>query len=214
MFHPHRGQDQKTIITDHTVQVGSASVFCPSNIVVSALQRPGCRTEGQGPKIAMIRTLDNVPDLGPTQRSTSKIVVLIKERKPNLGFLGISAADRINSDFAQFAQRTTEFSNIRLNEIDPRALKAIESLPPWQIHKTPLIQLGQRLSATHVLQSAIGRSPIQPFTNPSRQIESRERRFCSDSLLNPIQNGLGKMMTANIHVPRITSSTPCVKCVL
>jgi hypothetical protein len=94
-------------------------------------------------------------------------VVLIKERKPDLGFLGISAADWINSDFAQFGQRTTEFSNIRFNGIDPRALKAIMPLPPWQIQKTTVIQLGQRLSTAHVLQSAIGRSPIQPFTNPS-----------------------------------------------
>ena len=77
----------------------------------------------------MIRTLHHISDLGATQRSASKIVVSIKKRKPNLGFLGISAADRINTDFAQFAQRTTEFSNIRLNGIDPRALKAIESSP-------------------------------------------------------------------------------------
>jgi hypothetical protein len=32
--------------------------------------------------------------------------------------------------------------------------------------------------------------------------------------LNPSQNGLGKMLTANIHELLITSSTPCVKCVL
>jgi hypothetical protein len=77
-----------------------------------------------------------------------------------------------------------------------------------------LIQLGQRLSATHVLKPAIRRPPIQPFTNPSRQIEPRHGRFHSDSLLNPIQNGLGKMSTTNIHVLLITSSAPCVKCVL
>src|SRR3990172_8019454 len=95
----------------------------------------------------------------------------------------------------------------------PRALEAIRSFPQWQIQKAPVIQLGQRLSATHVLQSAIGRPPIQPSTNPSRQIESRDGRLSSDSLLNPIQNALGKMLTTNIHVPRITSPTPCVKCV-
>jgi hypothetical protein len=77
-----------------------------------------------------------------------------------------------------------------------------------------LIQFGQRLSATHVLQSAIGRSPIQPFTNPSRQIQSRDGRFCSDGLLNPIQNGFRKMLATSIHAPCITPSTPCVKYVL
>jgi hypothetical protein len=64
------------------------------------------------------------------------------------------------------------------------------------------------------LKSAIGRPPIQPFAYPPRQIELRNGRLGSNRLLNPSQNGLGKMLTANIHEPLITSSTPCVKCVL
>jgi len=213
MFNAHRRQDQKTIVANQTVQVGSASPLCPSNIPIPVLQGPRCRTEGQGPKISMPRTLHHISDLGTAQRSASQIVVSIKKSKPDLGFLRIPADDRRNADFAQLAQRATEFSNIRLNRIDRRALKAINLLLSRQIQNTTLIQFGQRFPATHLLQSATWRPPIQPFANPSRQMEPRNRGLCSDSLLNPIQDGLRKMLTTNIHVPPITSSTPCVKCV-
>src|SRR4030067_2596812 len=173
MFDLRRRQNQNTVVRAHPAEVASSSLLGPSNILISGLQRPRGRTEGQGPKISMFQTLHHISDLGATQRSASKIVVSIKERKPNLGFIGISTADRINSDFAQLTQRTTEFRNIRLSGIEPRTLKPIASLTPRQIQSTTLIQFGQRLSATHLLPSAIGRPPIQPFTNPSRQSESR-----------------------------------------
>src|SRR4030067_686005 len=214
MFDLRRRQDQKTVVRDQPAEVGSSSLLGPSNILISGFQRPRGRTEDQGPKISMFQTLHHISDLGATQRSASKIVVSIKERKPNLGFLRISTADRINSDFAQLTQRTTEFRNIRLSGIDPRALKPIASLPPRQIQNTTLIQFGQCLPATHLLEPAVWRPPIQPLANPPRQIALRNRWLCSDSLLHPIQNGSGKMSTANIHEPLIPSSTPGVKCVL
>jgi len=214
ILNPHSWQDQKTIVAHQTAQVGSASRLCPSYIVVSTLKRPRRRTKGQGPKISLRGTLHHISDLGATQRPASKIVVSIQKSKPDLGFLRISADNRRNADFPQLAQRATEFRNIRLHRIDRSALKTIGLLSPGQIQNTTLIQFGQRFPATHLLESATGRPPIQPLANPPRQLEARNSWFCPYSLLNPVQNGLGKMLTANIHTPLITSPAPCVKCVL
>jgi len=187
ILHLHRRQDQKTIIADQTAQVGSPSLLRPSDIMVSTLQGPRGRTEGQGPKISLGGTLHHISDLRTTQRPASQVMVSIQKSKPDLGFLGISAGYRINRNFAQLVQKATDFSDRRLNRIDRRAFKTKSFFWSRQIQNATLIQFGQRFPATHLLESAIGRPPIQPFAYPSRQIEPRNRWFCSDSLLNPIQ---------------------------
>src|SRR3990170_6037702 len=108
----HGGQDQETIVGDQIPQVGSASRLRPSYVFVSLLQRPRCRTEGQRPKIAMSLALHHVPDLGATQMPAPKIVVPIKKREPDLGFLRVSAGDGIHGNFPDLTERTRELSNV------------------------------------------------------------------------------------------------------
>jgi len=122
MFHPHRRQSKNRSFA--TTRAGWRAAPPRSSQCrrrgPSAPTRPN---EGQGPEIAMLRTLHHVAELGPTQRAAAQIVVALQEREPHLGFLGIAAADRLDSHVAQLAQGTTEFSKLRCNGIAPERSK-------------------------------------------------------------------------------------------
>ena len=164
--HLYCGQDQKTVVAYHKMQVRSASPFCPSNELVPRSKRPCRRTESQCPKISMLRTFNNITDLSTAQRSASQIVVPIQKSKPNLGFFAISTAYGLNTDFAQLVQSTAQLRNIRLSGDLCSSLESISFFLPRQIHNTSTIQLGQSFTATHLFESTVGRTPIQPLANP------------------------------------------------
>jgi hypothetical protein len=214
ILYPDGRKNQKATVRNDTMQVSPSSSFAPSNILISILQGPGSRTEGQSPKITIPRTLDHISDLRTTQGPTSKIMISIKKGIPHLGFPRISTTDRGDDELAQLIQRTTNLRNIKLNRINPtRMSKTIGFLPLGQIQKTTLSQFYQCLSAIHVFQSSIWRPPIEPLTNPSRKLSLRYRWLLLDSLLNPTQDRFGKILSINIHESLITSFPLGVKCV-
>jgi hypothetical protein len=215
ILYPNVRKNQESTVRNNTMQIGPSSCFTPSNILISILQGPRSRTEGQSPKITIPRTLDHISDLSTTQGSTSKIMISIKKGIPNLGFPRISTTDRRDDELTHLIQRTTNLRNIKLNRINPtRISKTIGFLTLRQIQKTTLSQFYQCLSAIHVFQSSIWRPPIEPFTNPSRKLSLRYRWLFLDSLLNSIQNRFGKILSINIHEPLITSFPLSVECVL
>jgi len=140
-------------------------------------------------------------------------MILIQKCKPNLGFLRISARNRIHADLAQLLQRATDLSNIELYPMAHGSLKVVGSLYPRQVLNAKVIQFGQRFATTHFLQSTIGGTPIQPLADPPRQIEPGNGWFSSHRFLNSIQKGSRKMLTGYIHAPHVTPQAPCVKCV-
>ena len=167
------GRIKKRSLVTKYLRLARRAASVHTYVFVSLLQRPRCRTEGQRPKIAMSLALHHVPDLGATQMPAPKIVVPIKKREPDLGFLRVSAGDGIHGNFPDLTERTRELSNVSLNSfahpgVLPSALKGVAFFLPRQVQSAAPIQLGQRLPAAHLLQSAIWRPPIHPFANTPR----------------------------------------------
>ena len=213
VFHLHRGKYEKTAIADQTRKVCSAGSLRPSNVLISASKRPCPRTKGQGSKIPVNGTLHNVSDLSPTQWSASKVMVSIQKRKPYLGLFAISTTHRFNTDFTQLIQIAMYFRKMQVNFDLGRSLKTKSFFLKRQIQNTSAVQLCQCFTTAHVLKPAIGGTPIQPLADPPGQFQSGNGRLHADCLLDPIADGFGKMLTANIHEPNLTHNTHCVKCV-
>ena len=209
-----RGQNQKPIVADQTMQVGQSRRFRPSDILVPVSKRPCGRTKGQRPKITIIGAFDHISDLSSAKRTTGQVVVSIQQCKPNFGIFAVSAADRINRYLSQLLQVALNLGDIRFNRMGSRLFKAIGFVWPRQIENALMFKFDQSFAATHILKPAVGATPIQPLANSARQFELGNRRFASQRLLYPIKRALRKMLSTYNHAITMAEYTPCVKCVL
>jgi len=200
MGNPHPGQNKKTHIVCHKRQIAFAPAARPSDIVIPVLERPRCRTEGQCAKISG-GTLDQIPNLSPAEVPVPEIVASLKESKPNLRFLCISAADRIDLNLPEVFQSALNIRYVQSNGsggfIPERVINALL----WQIDNRSRIELVESLAAGHLLRTAAWRNPVQPTADPSRQIKSRNRRFVGNRLANTVQHRTGKILATDIHGP-------------
>ena len=185
MGNPYRGRNQKPIIADHEMQIGPARPFAPPDVSITGAERKRAGTEGQRTYVPMDRAFHEISDLSAAQRPAPKIVKAIQKRKPNLGLLAVSTADRIYRYIAQFLQTATYGGNLKFNGGIGRTLKIICLFSPGQIYNTPAIQFGQGLTAAHVLKLPVKRAPIQPSANLPRQLVPGDGWSLCQRLLYP-----------------------------
>src|SRR5438128_8002753 len=132
---------------------------------------------------------------------------------PRLRCLRVPTAHRLDRNLAQIRQTAAHVRDLRFDPQPSDSFKAVS--PGWlrQLQQTATVQFGQSFATTHLLQSAVRRPPIQPATNATGQGTSRNSRIPADQLLNPFQYDGAKVLTANVHAPRIRGNARGVKCV-
>src|SRR5438034_2215490 len=132
---------------------------------------------------------------------------------PRLRCLRVPTAHRLDRNLAQIRQTAAHVRDLRFDPQPSDSFKAVS--PGWlrQLQQTATVQFGQSFATTHLLQSAVRRPPIQPATNATGQGTSRNSRIPADQLLNPFQYDRAKVLTANVHAPRIRGNARGVKCV-
>src|SRR5947199_2900182 len=132
---------------------------------------------------------------------------------PRLRCLRVPTAHRLDRNLAQIRQTAAHVRDLRFDPQPSDSFKAVS--PGWlrQLQHTATVQFGQSFATTHLLQSAVRRPPIQPATNATGQGTSRNSRIPADQLLNPFQYDGAKVLTANVHAPRIRGNARGVKCV-
>lgn len=169
-FDPDCRNYQKSSIADNPIKVCPSGVFSPSDVLITSFERPGCRAESQSAQDTINRALNQISDLSATQRATAKIMVMVHKCEPDLGLLRIAAGNRLNGDLTQFRKRTFDINNIRNNRRIFIPLKIVRIINRWQFQDTTMVQLGQCLAATHVLEPAVIGPPVEPMTYPPRQL--------------------------------------------
>src|SRR5437667_9177137 len=132
---------------------------------------------------------------------------------PRLRCLRVPTAHRLDRNLAQIRQTAAHVRDLRFDPQPSDSFKAVS--PGWlrQLQQTATVQFGQSFATTHLLQSAVRRPPIQPATNATGQGTSRNSRIPADQLSNPFQYDGAKVLTANVHAPRIRGNARGVKCV-
>src|SRR6266704_7135006 len=132
---------------------------------------------------------------------------------PRLRCLRVPTAHRLDRNLAQIRQTAAHVRDLRFDPQPSDSFKAVS--PGWlrQLQQTATVQFGQSFATTHLLQSAVRRPPIQPATYATGQGTSRNSRIPADQLLNPFQYDRAKVLTANVHAPRIRGNARGVKCV-
>src|SRR6266516_1320273 len=132
---------------------------------------------------------------------------------PRLRCLRVPTAHRLDRNLAQIRQTAAHVRDLRFDPQPSDSFKAVS--PGWlrQLQQTATVQFGQSFATTHLPQSAVRRPPIQPATNTTGQGTSRNSRIPADQLLNPFQYDGAKVLTANVHAPRIRGNARGVKCV-
>src|SRR3989454_2222782 len=132
---------------------------------------------------------------------------------PRLRCLRVPTTHRLDRNLAQIRQTAAHVRDLRFDPQPSDSYKAVS--PGWlrQLQQPATVQFGQSFATSHLLQSAVRRPPIQPATNATGQGTSRNSRIPADQLLNPFQYDGAKVLTANVHAPRIRGNARGVKCV-
>jgi len=143
-----------------------------------------------------------------------KIMEPIQKIKPNLGFLGVTACDRLDGNFAQLRQATVEISNFRHYFAVGGPFKAVGLLLNRQRQNASPIKFDQCLAATHLLQTTVRGSPVKQPTHLPGQFPAGDGWLRLHRLLNPIEDISAKVLATNIHVFCLPSYRYGVKCVL
>ena len=207
--HLNLGQNQKTAITNHLPQMPFSGSIAPANPVIPSFNSPGRPTEGQSTQPSTARTFDQIPDLSPTQRTTTQVMISVHQDIPQTRCLTFTASYPYQLNPAQFPQIAANRVNL-LN--GPLALWA--GLKRWfgstlgQIDNPLSMQFQQGHTATHFFKSAIGACPIQPLANSKGKCSPRNRGLRFNRFIYFTDHLVRKMLTANQHENILTHWHP------
>ena len=145
-MHVNSRYNQEAAIAHDPLKVGPSSSFSPSYELVSLYERPGCAAETHGANATVGRTVNQIPDLGPHQRTTSKVMMFVHEASPSHGRLTVTACDHLNVNTPHIGETTRDTGNFG------RA-----SLPTFQWTLNPAAPFGMRkIDETFAVQNGQG----------------------------------------------------------
>src|SRR5205814_2198820 len=144
---------------------------------------------------------------------TSKIVIALQQRPRDFRVPAIAAGDALDLNLTQLLQTAAHLRNFNIDLRFALTLKPIRTAAVRQCQYFPAIQLGQSFAATHLLQPAARRTPIQPLAHLSRQLAPRLRRFAVRCGLNPRYYFTAKLPAAYDHRRYYAKGPPTVSSV-
>ena len=180
-----------------------AGGLAPANPAIPSPQPPSRRTEGQPAQPAALPAANQIPQLGPTQRTGAQIMMLPHQLVPESRNLTVATANRHQLHRPQLSQPAAHPSCRHAPQCSPP--RPLPWLLPrtaarrWQNQLALLFQTSQGQSATHLLQPTVRPPPIQPLADLPRQGGPRQLRFFGHHPPNSRHHLVAELLPANPH---------------
>ena len=197
------GQNQKTTVGNHPMQMLAAGFATPANPAVPRLQLPGRCAESQSAQPLSRPTGNQIAQLRSTQGSGTQVMILVHQIVPDPRAAAVGPVDPHQVDGLQRRQRLLDRLPFQPHRLGPNPARLLvgdrTATGGGQLNQAPAMQLQQSHPATDLLELAQGRPPIQPLADPPRQSRTRQTGLALDRLLNALQHFWTKFLPANPH---------------